>query len=106
MTHAIERELAALARSLPRFVTEEEAGELFRRTPRLVRMMVERGELTRGVAGTVTRVSILANLARRQGLDLDELELVLAALEEPPPPVTRLELLPGGVDTISSSPTT
>lgn len=106
MTRAVQRELAALARTLPRFVTEDDAADLFRVSPRSVRRMVERGALVRGVAGTVTRVSILADLARRQGLDLDELELVLEALDEEPPSTPALALLPGVVGTVAPTTTT
>jgi hypothetical protein len=95
---AVERELAALARSLPRFVREDDAGDLFQIGARGIRKMVERGELARGVAGTVTRVSILDRIARRQGANLDDLALVLEALEAAPP----LQALPGGVGTLRS----
>lgn len=97
MTRAVERELAALARSLPRFVTEDDAAIVFRLDPRSIRRMVVRGDLVRGVAGTVTRVSILANLAARQGLDLDSLDYVLDVLDEEPAPVANLAVLTGGV---------
>jgi hypothetical protein len=105
MIRAAERELASIARRLPIFVDEESAGGLLGISARHIRRKVTSGELARGAAGTVTRVSLLALLARRQRLDLDELELVLQALEEPPaaPP---LKLVPGGVGTVRSATTT
>lgn len=83
MTRAAERELAALARRLPMFVGEETAGELLGMSDRNVRHKIGHGDLVRGAPGTVTRVSLLSYLASQQGLELDDLELVLEALEEP-----------------------
>jgi len=103
VTRAAERELAALARTLPRFVSEDDAGDLLRLDARSVRRHVTTGDLARGIRGTVTRVSILEYLASRQGLVLDELELVLDALDEGEPPQAsgQLTILPprGGVGT-------
>jgi len=106
MTRAVERELAALARALPRFVTEDDAATLYRLDARSIRRMVVRGDLVRGVRGTVTRVSILANLAARQGLDLDDLEYVLDVLDDDAPPAPTLAVLPGGsVGTVAGQST-
>jgi hypothetical protein len=106
---AVEIELATLARKLPMFVPEDDAGKLLRLDARSVRRHAASGDLVHGVPGTITRVSLLAKLARQYGYDLDDLEPVLQALAEPERlPAGQLALLPpaGDVGTVDPSTTT